>query len=65
MLYLFILIAVKHHMFINNVTAILKYCEQLRNAHSIKPETLGYGAPPVLEGLAVLSGIIEFRFLRL
>jgi len=52
-------------MFINNVTAILKYCEQLRNAHSIKPETLGYGAPPVLEGLAVLSGIIEFRFLRL
>jgi len=26
----------------------------------IKPETLDYGALPVLEGLAVLSDIIEF-----
>jgi len=30
----------------------------------IKPETLGYEAPPVLEGLAVLSDIIEILFLR-
>ena len=31
-----------------------------RNEISIKPETLGYEALPVLEGLAVLTDTIEF-----
>jgi len=32
----------------------------IRNAHLVKPETLGHVALPVFTGLAVLSGIIEF-----